>query len=430
MASPEGRPPGTVPVASPAVPLRFHSPRILALLGLGFASGLPISLTSTSLQAWLYDHGLSIHAIGASTWVGLPYLLKFLWAPLLDRYVPPLLGRRRGWMLLAQLALVVAILGYHWLDPSRQSHAVVVLAMSLAFFSATQDIAVDAYRADLLQPAERGLGAAAYLTGYRVAMIISGALALVMADRIGWPAVFQVLALLMLGTTLITWWAPEPVTTSDRPHSLRAAVVEPLAEFLQRRQAVLLLFLIFSYKFGDALALALSTPFLRQIGFSNHEIGYVSKGFGLAATLVGVWIGGALVSRIGLYRALLWTGVAQALTILAYAAQARAGNEPLVLVVTIALQSLGDGMGTAAFAALLAALCNARFSAFQYALFSAIFSLGRVAFGGLAGQVAERVGWVDYFSICSSVALGALLLLPVVRSSILSADRLNGEQAA
>jgi len=398
--------------------------RMAAVLVLGFSSGLPIALTSGTLQAWLATLDLNLRTIGAATLVGLPYTFKFLWAPLVDRISLPWLGRRRDWILLMQFALAVVIAATPHLDPRTEIQAVLALATLLAFFSATQDIAVDAYRTDVVRPDERGVGAAATVTGYRLAMLTSGALAPILSGTIGWQGAYTFVAAVMVSCAIGTWLAPEPERSVSPPRSLREAVIEPLREFLGRPGSIALLLLVIFYKLGDAMALSLSTAFIiKGLGFTATDVGTVSKGFGLGATILGAFIGGLAVAQIGLFRSLLWLGLAQAITILPYAWLALVGHEYYALVAAIGIQNFGDGMGTAAFVALLTALCNARFSAFQYALLSALASLGRIFLGPVSGGLADSVGWVQFFITAFCVALPGIAIVLVMKRELEALDR-------
>ncbi|KAG1254801.1 hypothetical protein G6F68_010677 [Rhizopus microsporus] len=298
----------------------YTSPRVAPLLVLGFASGLPLALTSGTLQAWATVEGVPLQEIGFLTLVGTAYTIKFLWAPLVDRFVPPLLGRRRGWMLVTQLLLAVTIMAMGMLSPSAALMPLAMLAVLVAFLSATQDIAFDAYCTDVLRKEERGAGAAIKVMGYRLAMIASGGLALILADQwIGWGYTYVLMGGLMLLCSVATLLAPEPELVARAPRSLRAAVGEPLQEFFTRRGALAVLLLIVLYKLGDAFAGALSTTFLiRGAGFTPTEVGTVNKVLGLAATIVGALAGGSLMSRWGLYRSLMVFGLLQAVSNLAY----------------------------------------------------------------------------------------------------------------
>ncbi|MGH8750207.1 MAG: AmpG family muropeptide MFS transporter [Burkholderiales bacterium] len=397
----------------------FRSRRIAVVLLLGFSSGLPLALTSSTLQAWLTVSNIEIQTIAWFSWIGVPYLLKFLWSPLMDRYVPPWLGRRRGWMLATQFGLFLGIIGMGLTSPNDSLLLLGCLALGVAFVSASQDIVVDAYRTDLLLPAERGLGAAAGVLGYRIAILVSGGLALILADQIGWKSAYFLMALLMGAGLLTSLLAPEPQTPAAAPRTLQAAVLEPLKDFFTRKNALLLLLLIILYKFGDALAATLTTAFLiRGVGFTPTDVGVINKGLGLAALLLGALAGGVLLTRMNLYRALMWFGWLQAISNLSFMFLAWAGKSYGWLVFAVGFENFTSGMGTAAFIALIMSLCNHSFSATQYALLSALASLGRVLFGPLTGELVIHLGWANFFLVTFLASLPGLLLLWRLRNQI------------
>jgi len=397
----------------------LRSPRIAAVLLLGFSSGLPLALTGSTLQAWLTVSGTDIMTMAWFSWIGIPYLLKVFWSPLMDRYVPPFLGRRRGWMLLTQLALVAGIAAMAVSPPNADLWLLGCLALWVAFASASQDIVIDAYRTDLLPAAERGMGAAVSVLGYRIAMLASGGLALILADHIGWRQTFFVMAALMgvgLATSLL---APEPELRGTPPRSLREAVVEPLRDLVSRPGALQLLALIILYKFGDALAGTLTTAFLiRGVGFSLTDVGTINKVLGLVSLLAGGLFGGLLLVRMSLMRALLLFGVLQAISNLSFAVLAWAGKSYPLLVFAVGFENLASGMGTAAFVAFAMALCNHSFSATQYALLSALASLGRILFGPVTGGLVEAMGWANFFVFTFVAALPGLWLVWQMRAQI------------
>jgi len=398
----------------------FRNRRIGAMLALGFASGLPLALTSGTLQAWMTVEGLDIKTIGFFSLVGQAYIFKFLWAPLMDRYTPPLLGRRRGWLLLTQLGLVLGIAAMAFCPPREALWALAGLAALVAFLSASQDIVFDAYSTDVLEPAERGVGAAVKVLGYRLAMLVSGGLALWLADRVlGWPQMYLLMAALMAAGMLTLLWAPEPDVPARAPHSLEAAVLGPLRDFFGREGAWWLLLLIVLYKLGDAFAGALSTTFLiRGVGFSAGEVGLVNKTLGLAATIIGALFGGTLMVRLGLYRSLLLFGVMQAVSNLGYWVLAVTPAHLWTMGAAIGIENLCGGMGTAAFVALLMALCNRSFSATQYALLSALASVGRVYVGPSSGYLVEAWGWAPFYLGTVAISLPGVLLLRAMRGTI------------
>ena len=382
------------------------------MLPLGFASGLPLALTAGTLQAWLTVTGVDLRTIGIVTLVGLPYTLKFLWSPLMDRFVPPWLGRRRGWMIATQLALIAGIAAMAVTGPADAIWALSVLAIAVAFLSASQDIAFDAYRADVLLAPERGIGAGVSVIGYRIAMLISGAVALILSDHIGWQSTYLLMAGLMFIGVATTLFSPEPSSAITPPRTLSEAVWGPIREFFSRSPALGLLLLIILYKLGDAFAGTLTTAFLiRGVGFSPTEVGVVNKGMGLLATLLGALAGGALMVRMGLFRALLLFGSLQAVSNLSFMVLAWTGKSYLVMVSAVAFENLSGGMGTAAFVALLMSLCDHRYTATQFALLSALAALGRVFVGPPSGYLVETVGWVVFFFITFLAALPGLGLL-------------------
>jgi PAT family beta-lactamase induction signal transducer AmpG len=402
----------------------FRSRRIAVLLLLGFASGLPLALTSGTLQAWMAVEGVDITTIGLFTLVGLPYTWKFLWAPLMDRYVPPWLGRRRGWIVATQLALMAGIAAMGSLSPGAAPWALAALALFVAFSSASQDIVFDAYRTDLLRERERGAGAAVSVLGYRIAMLVSGALALILADHAGWRETYWLMAGLMTIGVAATLLGPEPDSEVKPPRTLREAVAEPWSEFFSRRGALWLLALIVLYKIGDAFAGSLTTAFLlRGPGFSLDEVGTINKGMGLAATIIGALFGGALMVKLRLYRALLLFGVLQAVSNLSFMWLAAAGKNYSIMVLAVAFENLAGGMGTAAFVALLMALCNHRYTATQYALLSALAAVGRVYVGPASGYVVEAVGWGSFFFVTFLAALPGLALLRAMRTTVDALER-------
>jgi len=394
----------------------FLQPKMAALLLLGFSSGLPLYLTTKTLQAWLTDAEVSLTAIGLFSLVGLPYSLKFLWSPLVDRYIPPFLGRRRGWLVITQVGLLIAIAAMSLLNPQQALQPLAVLCIVVALLSATQDIAVDAYRTDVLTEPEMGTGAAVNVLGYRIALLLTGGLALILADRLPWQTVYLLMAALMVIGVAAAVWAPEPVLRDRPPESLADAVCLPFLEFFQRsgvRQGILILVFIVLYKVGDAYVGNMSTPFLLQAGFSKTAIGAIQGGLGLLATIVGVLAGGALLTKLGINRSLWVFGGLQAISNLAYYFLAQADQNYQLMVVAINIENFCAGLGTAAFVAFLMSLCNQRFSATQYALLSSLFAVSRDVVSAPAGRLAEATGWPSFFLVSLGLALPGLLLLPI-----------------
>lgn len=410
-------PPGSS--ATPSATRRMSS---VALLG--FASGLPLALSDSTLQAWLAVNKIDLQTIGWLSLVGLPYLGKFLWAPLLDRFQLPFLGRRRGWIGLTQIVLIALIAAMSLLEPARQLPLLVAAAFLLALVSATQDIAIDAYRAELLKPTERGLGSGIYVAGYRLAMLASGGGILFAADYFGFNQAYFACALLMLLGLAGVLLTPEPPPVPSAGVSWRETLIFPFTELLCRRRMALLLACICLYKIGDAFAGRLTmTFFLRELHFSLSEIGSIYKLLGIAASVLGGILGGALMYRMGLYRALLIFAALQAVTNLGFLVLAVLGKSMPGLIVVVGLENLSGGMGTSALVALIIALCDPRYTATQFALLSAIASLGRVLLGPVAGYVAEHSGWIHYFGWSFIIALPAFLLLWRLRADILMLDR-------
>jgi PAT family beta-lactamase induction signal transducer AmpG len=402
----------------------FRSRKIFLLLLLGFSSGLPLALTGATLQAWLTVSGVDLTTIGMFALVGQPYTYKFLWAPLMDRFTIPLLGRRRGWLAVTQLGLLATIAWMGTLAPERSPWLLASLALAVAFLSASQDIVFDAYRTDVLGAEERGAGAAVSVLGYRIAMLVSGGLALIVADDwLGWTGTYWLMAALMLVGVVAAWAAEEPSAPPRTPHSLEQAVREPLAEFFGRDGAWILLAVIVLYKLGDAFAGSLSTAFLiRGPGFSLTEVGVVNKWLGVLATIAGALAGGALMARLKLYRSLILFGVLQAVTNLGYMLLALAGKSYALMIAAVAAENLCGGMGTAAFVALLMAMCDRRHSATQYALLSALAALGRVYVGPAAGAMAQSLGWPEFFFITFLIALPGVAMLVWQRRRIEAID--------
>lgn len=390
-----------------------------ALLLLGFSSGLPLFLTSKTLQAWMSKEGVDLGAIGLFSLVGLPYSLKFIWSPLLDRFVPPFLGRRRGWLIVTQAALIVAIAFMFFQQPKQALQLLAINAILIAFFSASQDIAFDAYRTDVLEPLEMGAGAALTVLGYRIALIVTGSFAFIFADYLPWQTVYLLMSALMAIGLFTSFWAPEPKKQETPPASLIDAFSLPFAEFFQRSGVVrgfLILLFIVLYKLGDALVNNMATPFLLPntgLGFSQTEIGAIQGGMGLLATIVGALAGGSILSKIGINRALWVFGGLQAVSNLAYFVLAQVGKNYSWLVITINIENFCAGLGTAAFVAFLMSLCNPRFSATQYALLSSLMAVSRDILVAPAGNLAKATGWSMFFLISIVAAIPGLLLLPV-----------------
>jgi PAT family beta-lactamase induction signal transducer AmpG len=394
---------------------RFSSRRLTAMLTLGFASGLPYALIRDPLKAWMTQRNFSITAIGAIALLTYPASLKFLWAPLMDRYVPPLLGRRRGWLLITQLMLVVAIvlLG---LTAGRESLlGILEIGFVLAFFAASQDIVGDAYRTDVLAPAERGLGIAFWVNAYRLAILASGAGSLYLVGRYhwSWSSVYFMMAGLMALGLIATWVAPAEPESQLAPPTLKEAIVQPLADLLLRDRGWMVLLFVFLFKVPEMLAASLTQTFMQRIGIPIQDIGKIKDGLGIAVTIAGVLAGGAVVTRIGLWKSLWVCGLLGAISNLGFFFLARAGPVHYLMIAVVCIESFCAGMVAAAFVTYLTAQCSHEFSATQFALLSSIAGLSEPVLGPRAAAFAQHFGWPCFFigSILAGVPSLALLLL-------------------
>ena len=382
----------------------------VALL-MGFSCGLPLLLTLSVLQAWMQEEGVDLSVIGMMTLVGLPYTLKFMWAPLLDRYTLPFLGRRRGWLLIAQIALVAAIAVMGTLNPGQNPWAVAVAAFFVTWFSASQDIVVDAYRREDLPDAELGLGSSFYINGYRVGMLLASGGGLVMADHLSFGLVYLIMAGCLVPGVVTTLLAPEPAMPEGTPQTLRNAVFDPLREYFGRQNAWGVLAFILLYKIGDTMASAMTMPFYIDIGFTKTQIGTVVKLFGFWATIAGSLAGGICMLRLGINRSLWVFGVLQALSTAGFALMAGVGPSVPLLSVVIAFENLSSGMGTAAYAAFMASITNRKFTATQYALLSSLMGVPRVVAAAPTGFLAKSLGWEAFFIFCALAAVPGMVLL-------------------
>jgi PAT family beta-lactamase induction signal transducer AmpG len=402
---------------------------MLAILVLGAASGFPNQLTEGSLQAWLKDVGASNTKIGLMSYVALPYLLKPLWAPLIDRYPLPFLGRRRGWIFVMQIALALTIALFALQNPAAALTPFTVCALAIVFFSATQDIAYDAYRTDVTGPSERGLAAAAVNLGYRGAAYAAGAFSLIVADYFGWRPAFLVLGAVMLLFCIGTMRAPSSHNTYQ-PRSLRESIVEPLKELLSTPSALTLLAVVLFFKLGDAFANKLFTPFMMDVGFSKREIGAIVKALFTLSSLIGSVLGGVLMVRLGLLRSMLVFGVLQAISNLLYCLLAVSGKSYLIMATAVVIEHVAAAMGNIALVALIMAMCDVRYSAFQYALLSALALLPRYGLGYPAGWVADHGGWYGYYVASFLLALPGLAIVWWNRRRIDALDREHPVPAA
>lgn len=383
---------------------------LIALL-MGFASGLPLLLTGSVLQAWLKDARIDLASIGLFALVGLPYTLKFLWAPLFDRYALPL-GRRRGWLASTQLALAAALAALSLAQPTPTDLLWVSAASLLvAFFSASQDIVIDAYRRESLSDDELGLGSALYVNGYRVGMLLASGGGLIIADHTSFAFMYQFMAACMAACVIVTLLAPEPPLPPGAPKTLQDAVVLPFRDYFQREGAWLALGFILLYKIGDTMASAMTTPFYLELGYSKTEIGAVVKLFGFWATIIGGTLGGVMILRIGLARALWAFGIGQMISTLGFVALAYIGHNNWALAAVIAVENFTGGLGTAAFVGFMGALTNRRFTATQYALLSSLMGIPRVLLSAPTGYFALQLGWPGFFVLCTLIAIPGLLLI-------------------
>lgn len=389
----------------------IFSRRMLVALVMGFSAGLPLLLTMGVLQAWMKEKGVDLTWIGMITLVQLPYTWKFIWAPVLDRFTLPFLGRRRGWLLIAQLALVLAIVALGYSDPVEHVIMMIVAAVLVAFFSATQDIVIDAYRREDLPDEELGLGSSMYIYGYRLGMLLASGGGLILADHIPFSMVYLIMAACMLPGILTTLLTPEPKADAGAPRTMKEAVINPLVEYFSRNNAVWILIFILLYKIGDTMASAITTPFYLDIGFSKTDIGAVVKVFGTGATLGGAFLGGLILLRLGINRSLWVFGVLQALSTACFALLARVGYSIPLLSGVIAFENLSSGMGTAAFVAFMASITNKKFTATQYALLTSLIGIPRAVASSVTGFMAKTVGWESFFIFCALVALPGMLML-------------------
>jgi len=379
----------------------------------GFTSGLPLYIIFSLLPAWLRTEGIDLATIGLFALIQIPYTWKFIWSPFMDRYVPPFLGRRRGWLLVTQLFLLANIAVLGMFDPQQSIWTIAYLATAVAFFSASQDVVIDAYRREILPDEELGLGNSFHVNAYRISGLIPGSLALILADHLPWDTVFQIVAAFMLVGIAMTLAVKEPKLAAA-PHTLRSAVVDPFKEFIQRKgwqSALLILSFMFLYKIGDNMATALSTPFYLDLGFSMTEIGIIAKNAALWPAIIGGMLGGLLMVKIGINRALWLFGFVQIITIIGFAILAEVGADKVVLAIVISMEYLGVGLGTAAFVAFIARSTHPKYTATQLALFTALAAVPRTFANATVGYIVESTGWTMFFIICTLLAIPGMLLL-------------------
>ena len=380
----------------------------------GFTSGLPLYILIQLVPGWLRTEGVGLAEIGFFTLVQLPYTWKFLWSPIMDRFTLPFLGRRRGWMLVTQLALMISIAALGFLEPALSIWAVAYLAMAVAFFSASQDVVLDAYRRELLPDPELGIGNSIHVQAYRLSGLVPGALALILADHLPWHTVFVIVAAFMGIGIALTLSIDEPCRDPGSPKTIRQAVIEPFREFISRQgvaPALLVLAFLFFYKLGDNMATALQTPFFIDVGFTLTQIGSIAKTAALSAAIAGAMIGGLIMIRLSINRALWLFGVVQVVSILGFALLSEIGANPWMLGVAVVFEYLGVGLGTAALTAYIARSTNKAFAATQFALFTALAATPRTLANSVTGVVVEHIGWTSFFVLCTGLAIPGMLLL-------------------
>ena len=403
--------------------------RMLICIFTGFSSGLPLYILISLLPAWLKSEGVSLKEIGLFALIGLPFTWKFIWAPLFDRFTPPL-GRRRGWLLLTQIGLLLTLPIFGFFHPQLDISTIAFFCVLVAFLSASQDVVLDAYRRELLPDVELGLGNAVHVNAYKIASLVPGSLSLILADHMAWSSVFMITALFMLPGLVMTLLITEPALKNASPKTLRAAVVEPFQEFIARnglKSALTVLLFIFLYKLGDSMATALATPFYLEMGFSKTEIGLVAKNAGLWPSVIGGMLGGVWMMRLGINRALWIFGAVQMLAILGFAWLATVGHSLPWLALVIGLEALGVGLGTAAFVAYIAQTTNPLYTATQFALFTSLAAVPRTFANAATGYLVEYFGWVHFFVLCFVLAIpGMLLLLKVAPWKTAPSNAING----
>jgi len=403
---------------SPSIKHALFNRRMLICIFTGFASGMPLYLLISLVPAWLRTEGVGLKEIGFFALIGLPYTWKFMWAPLLDRYSLSLgtlkPGLRRSWMLITQVLLLITIAALGYLDPLTQIWSIAWLCFGIALLSATQDIVLDAYRRQILPDQELGLGNSIHVNAYRIAGLVPGSLSLILADSLPWKTVFPITAAFMLAGILLTLSIAEPPRSHQQPTTLRAAVVDPFHDFFSRQgvqHALLILAFMLLYKLGDSMATALATPFYLDMGYSKTEIGIVAKQAALWPVIIGGILGGILILKTGINRALWLFGVVQIVSILGFAVLARVGEGLWLLGLVIGFEYLGVGLGTAAFVAFIARTTNPAFAATQFALFTAITAIPRTVASAGTGIIVEGMGWENFFYLCTVLAIPGMLLL-------------------
>ncbi|MBF0467862.1 MAG: AmpG family muropeptide MFS transporter [Desulfamplus sp.] len=388
--------------------LIFSRKMIVALI-MGFSCGVPLLLTISVLQAWMKKEGVDLTMIGIFSLVGIPYTLKFLWAPVFDRFTLPFLGRRKGWLVVSQILLIIAIMVLGLTSPSKSPWMVAFAAFVVTFLSASQDIVVDAYRREDLSDEELGLGSSMYIYGYRAGMLLASGGGLILADHISFSMVYLIMGLCLVPGLVAVILTPEPVSVTGQPATIAQAVVEPLREYFSREGAILILLFILFYKIGDTMASAMTTPFYLDTGFTMTEIGTVVKIFGFWATLAGTFGGGILMLKLGINKSLWMFGILQALSTACFAWLAVVGHNIVLLSGVIAFENITSGMGTAAYVAFMASMTDRRFTATQYALLSSLMGIPRVIAAAPTGFIAGHAGWAGFFIVCTLIAIPGII---------------------
>lgn len=425
--------PAPQPAVRPSIWKILTTKRMLIALLMGFYSGLPFLLTSRTLQAWMTEENVDLKTIGLFALVGNPYTWKFLWAPIFDRYVPLAFGRRKGWILITQVGLVLSIIGMAMTDPLTQIWQLVGFSLMTAFFSASQDTVMDAYRREALADLEFGLGSSLFVGGYRASMWVTQAPALALSVLIPWPMVYMCAAALVGAGMLVTLWAPEPEVHSPPPKSLSEAVIAPLSEFFQRQGAWVILFFVLLYKVGDAFAGNMLMSFYLHDGslYTKEEVIVFAKTYSFFSTLLGIMMGGTLIIKIGLYRSLWVFGIMQALSTLGFSALATADKSLMLFGSVVFFEDFSSGLGTAAFVGFMGTMTNKRFTATQYALLSSFSAFPRTIVAASAGSVAEALGWPLFFAVGTLAAIPGLAMIPWVariqRESVDQTPSMNHE---
>ena len=400
-------------MSEPSVFQQLFTRRMLICIFTGFSSGLPLYLLINLVPAWLKSEHIDLKSIGLIALVQIPYTWKFIWSPIMDRFPLFKLGRRKGWMLASQVALAASIAALGFLSPQESIWTIAYLACGVAFFSASQDIALDAYRREILSDVELGLGNSVHVNAYRIAGLIPGSLSLILADHLPWHWVFPITAFFMLPGIALSLVCREPMSVAA-PKTLREAVVEPFHEFIQRRgvqSALLILTFIFLYKLGDSMATSLATPFYQEMGFSKTEIGLIAKHAGLWPSVIGGLLGGIWMLKLGINRALWVFGLVQLVSIFGFYWLSLVGHDRIVLAFAISFEALGVGLGTAAFTAFIAKTTDPRYTATQFALFTSLAAVPRTFFNASTGWLVENLGWSMFFLLCAGLAIPGMLLL-------------------